>query len=152
MTPEEKQKELIRLRDLNQATLDYYIEFFSGYLAEKEHFNSIKGQVEELYQKGRLTMLRQWFRDFTEMFQEEGGTEYSKYIKEKTGYEVDILKNLYKRIDKVLVKGKITTDNQYRDIMSLLNNLPESDQLDANKREQLNLLVLDYDTRKGLKK
>jgi hypothetical protein len=151
---EEKQKELTKLRELNQATLDYNIALYSrqpikGY-DPTENYWKLKNLVDEHYQAGRLTLLRQWFRNFTEMFHEEGGFEYSRYIKEKTGYDVDILKSLYQRIDKVFAKGKITTDNQYRDIMSLLNNLPEAENLAENKREQLNQLVLDYETRKGL--
>src|SRR5688572_18794495 len=129
MTPEEKQKELIKFRDLNMATIEYTIALYAQHPIKgydpSENYKTIKSQVEEHFQKGRLTILRQWFRDLTEMFQEEGGIEFSRYIKEKTGYEIDILTKLLGRIDKILDKGKITTDNQFRDIMSLLNNLPE---------------------------
>ena len=152
MTIEEKQIELIRLRDINQATLDYYILLHKKYPTPgydpTEHFKSLKPLVDQHFEKGRLTILRQLLRDFTEIFQEGGGFEYMKYIKEKTGYEVDVLRSLQQRIEKILAKGKITTDNQYRDIMSLLNNLPEADQLDEAKTEMLNQLLVQYEVRK----
>ena len=111
MTPEEKQLELKRHRDILLATLDYSIErskgINNGEFDPVAHYQQLKEQTEENYQNGRLTRLKQWLRDLTEEPRETGDLSFGWYIKEKTGYDIDIFRNFQKRIDKIIEKNEL---------------------------------------------
>lgn len=158
MMTEEKQKELIKLRELNLATLDYNLQLCEQSSVQGfdlvQHFKNLKSQVQQYYEKGNINLLRRWFNYFTEGIKEAGfecNKEYSRYIKARTGYDVDILQCFYNRVNKIVVKGKITTQNQYRDIDIMVNELCQATPIDKEKIDKLNNLLLDYCKRKEAK-
>src|SRR5688572_247395 len=111
---EEKTAELKKYRDLVLATIDYYLynslmKIKTADFNSDQHYKSLKIQTVEHFQKGRLTRLKQWFRDLTEMQVECGDLQFNKYIQEKTNYDIDIFKSYFQRIDKIIEKGKITS-------------------------------------------
>lgn len=149
----EKQVELQKYRDLVLATLDYYLEtkeiqIKSADFDSIEHFKGLKKQTEEHFQKGRLSKLKQWFRDMTEVYAEAGDLNFNKYLQDKTKYQIDILKSYPQRVDKVIEKGKITTDNQFYDINIMVDKLCQTKPLNKKKIEFLNTLLADYKQRK----
>lgn len=151
---DEKNAELKKYRDLVLATIDYYLDtkelnFKTEDFDSIEHYKSLKIQTEEHFQKGRLTRLKQWLRDLTEGFVEEGDLKFNKYLQEKTGYDIDIFKSYFQRVDKVIEKGKITTDNQFYDINAMVNQLCQTEPIDNKKIETLNRLLADYEDRKS---
>lgn len=153
---EEKQQELIKYRDLVLATLDYYIDnkemqIKTAEFDSTEHYKGLKIQATEHYQKGRLTSLKQWFRDLTEMQVETGDLKFNKYLQDKTKYEIDIFKSYFQRIDKVIENGKITTDNQFYDINMIVDQLCQTEPIDNDKIEVLNRLLSEYEQRKTRK-
>lgn len=139
MTKEEKQIELIKFRKLTLATLDYYEEFYTieNIISDRDCL-LWKKEIELHFKRGRLTKLKQWFRDFTEMPIETKDFKFNTYLKEKTNYDIDIFKSFYNRIDKILERGKITTNNQFYDVMSILNDVSE-----VNKYKKEDILKLD---------
>jgi hypothetical protein len=154
---DEKTLELIKYRDLVLATIDYYLDnqlmkVKSANFDSTEHFKSLKKQTQEHFEKGRLTRLKQWFRDLTEMQVETGDLKFNKYLQDRTQYDIDIFKSYYQRIDKIIEKGKITTDNQFYDINSMVDQLCQSVPVDKERIEKLNGLLLNYETRKSSKK
>lgn len=156
LNKEEKQAELLKYRDLVLATLDYYIDNKEMQLRTAdfdsvEHYKGLKTQTEEHYQKGRLTRLKQWFRDLTEMQVETGDLKFNKYLQDKTNYEFDIFKSYFQRIDKVIEKGKITTNNQFYDINIMVDQLCQTEPIDNEKIEILNRLLSEYEQRKTRK-
>ena len=157
MTKEEKHKELEKYRDLNLATLDYYIE--SPLLKIKtddfdsdQHYKSLKPVVEENFQKGRLTRLKQWFRDLTEMMVENEDFEFNEFIKNRTGYIVDINSKFIKRIERIIKREKIKTEEEYRDILIMVDNLSQQQTLEKPKLDLLNSMLLEFDNRLRTKK
>ena len=151
---DEKQSELEKYRDLVLATLDYYLEnremrIKTADFDSFEHYKGLKIQTEQQYQKGRLTRLKQWFRDLTEMQVETGDLKFNKYLQDKTKYDIDIFKSYHQRIDKVIEKGKITTDNQFYDINIMVDQLCQTEPLDNEKIGILNKLLGDYEQRKS---
>lgn len=114
-----------------------------------EHYKGFKIQTEEQYQKGRLTRLKQWFRDLTEMQIETGDLKFNKYLQDKTKYDIDIFKSYFQRLDKIIEKGKITTDNQFYDIKIMVDQLCQIEPVDNNKIEILNKLLREYEQRKS---
>ncbi|MFN8326535.1 hypothetical protein [Flavobacterium sp.] len=156
LNKDEKQAELTKYRDLVLATLDYYLEnnvmqIKTADFDSTEHYNGLKIQTEEHYQKGRLTRLKQWFRDLTEMQVETGELKFNKYLQDKTNYDIDIFKSYFQRIDKVIEKGKITTDNQFYDINVMVDQLCQTEPVDNEKIEILNRLLSEYEQRKTRK-
>ncbi|PRY83197.1 hypothetical protein [Mongoliibacter ruber] len=152
LNKDQKQAELTKYRDLVLATLDYYLEnkimqIKSADFDSSEHYKGLKIQTEEHYQKGRLTRLKQWFRDLTEMQVETGDLKFNKYLQDKTKYDVDIFKSFFERVDKVIEKGKITTDNQFNDINMMVDQLCQTEPVDNEKIEILNRLLSEFEKR-----
>lgn len=149
MTPEEKQSELRRHRDILLATLDYLIERFEGINYGEfnaiAHFQQLKEQTEENYQKGRLTLLKQWLRDMTEEPREARDLSFGRFIKEKTGYDIDIFDSFQKRINKIIERKRIKTENEYRDVHAMVDNLCQQDSIDQDKIDLLNNLLIDFE-------
>lgn len=157
LNKEEKQTELEKYRNLVLATLDYYIEnkvmqIKTADYDSTEHFKSLKLQTEENYQKGRLSRLKQWFRDMTEMQIETKDLKFNKYLQEKTNIDIDIFKSYFQRIDKIIEKGKITTDNQFYDLNILVDQLCQTEPIDTNRIENLNRILREYEQKKSRKK
>ena len=151
---DEKQKELLKFRNLVLATIEYYqenklMQINTDKFDSDEYFNGLKTQTEEHFQKGRLTRLKQWFRDLTEMQVETGNLEFNNYLQDTTKYEIDIFKPYFQRVDKVIAKGKITTDNQFYDIRIMVDQLCQTEPADKDKIEILNKLLADYENRKS---
>ncbi len=156
LNKDEKQAELSKYRDLVLATLDYYLDnkglqIKTADFDTQEHYKGLKIQTEEHYQKGRLTRLKQWFRDLTEMQVETGDLKFNKYLQDKTKYDIDIFKSYFQRIDKVIEKGKITTDNQFYDINMMVDQLCQTEPVDNEKIGILNKLLSEYEQRKRRK-
>lgn len=154
LNKEEKQSELSKYRALVLATLEYYLEnnimqIISAEFDSTEHFKELIIKTEEHYQKGRLTRLKQWFRDLTEMQVETGDLKFNQYLQNKTKYNIDIFKSYYQRVDKVIEKGKITTDNQFYEINMIVNQLSQAEPVDNSKIEILNRLLIEYEQRKS---
>lgn len=152
----DKQAELEKYRDLILATLDYYLDnkemqIKTAEFDTLENYKSLKIQTEEHFQKGRLTRLKQWFRDLTEMQIETGDLKFNKYLLDKTKYDIDIYKTYFQRVDKVIRKGKITTDNQFNDLNLMVDQLCQSEPVDNDKIEKLNRLLREYEERKSRK-
>jgi hypothetical protein len=154
---DEKQAELVKYRDLVLATLDYYIDnkemqIKTADFDSTEHYKGLKTQTAEHYQKGRLTRLKQWFRDLTEMQVETGDLKFNKYLRDKTKYDINIFKSYFQRIDKIIEKGKITNDNQFYDINIMVDQLCQTEPVDNEKIEILNRLLSEYEQRKSRQK
>ncbi len=154
LNKDEKQEELVKYRDLVLATLDYYIDNYDIQIKtsdfdSKEYYEGLKIQTEEHYQKGRLTRLKQWFRDLTEMQVETRDLKFNKYLQDKTKYDIDIFKSYFQSVDKIIEKGKITTDNQFYDINIMVDQLCQTEPVDNNKLQILNRLLSEYEQRKS---
>ena len=156
LNKDEKQLELTKYRDLVLATLDYYLDNNIMQIKTTDfdatgHYKRLRVQTEEHYQKGRLTRLKQWFRDLTEMQVETGDLKFNKYLQDKTKYDIDIFKSYFQRVDKVIEKGKITTDNQFYDINIMVDQLCQTESVDNPKIVILTKLLSDYEQRKSRK-
>jgi len=150
MNDPDKKSDLIKYRDLVIATLDYYLNNKSKKIKTADfdsdtYFHSLKLQTGEHFQKGRLSKLKQWLRDLTEEQRETNDLKFNAYLINKTGYDVNIFEDYYKRVDKIIANGKIITDNQYRDISSMVDQLCHLVPTDNNKISMLNKRIADYE-------
>ena len=148
MEKEEKKLELEKFRALVIATLDYYIvnlQFKAEGFDSVANYENLKLQTEEHFQKGRLSTLKQWFRDLTEMQVETLDFKFNKYLQDKTQCDIDIFKTYFERLDKIIQKGKITSDNQFYNLKNAVDKLCHLEPLDHNKIALLNKLLVDYE-------
>ena len=102
MDKEEKKIELEKFRALVIATLDYYIvnlRFKAEEYDSVVNYENLKLQTEEHFQKGRLSKLKQWFHDLTEMQVETLDFKFTKYLQDKTKYDINIFKTYFERLD-----------------------------------------------------
>lgn len=154
LSAEEKLSDLKKFRDLVLAAIDYYLENPSNKIEthdfeSNEYFESLKNQTLEHYSKGRLTKLKQWFRDLTEMEIEARNLGYNKYLQNKTGYDINIFEDYFKRVEKIIGKEKITTDNQFYDISIMVDQLCSEESMDRGRIEILTKLLSAYEARKS---
>jgi len=134
------------------ATIDYYIQRHTpGFIIPEqrqkfiEHFNNLKPEVEAAYQKKRLTKLRLWLNSLTEEPRETEDFNYSRHIKETTGYDLDIFDAFKKRVNKIIQRNKIINEHEYRDVMSLVDLLCQQIPADELQIKSLNELLGRYD-------
>jgi hypothetical protein len=148
----DKNAELAKYRDLVTATIDYLIENSADGMKTSDfdpiaHFESLKKQTVAHFQKGRLSKLKQWFHDLTEPQREIGDLKFNTYLKTKTGQDINIFQDFYARVKKIIVKGKITTDNQFYDVVAMVDHLSQLP-TDRDKLQRLNSLLANYEKRK----
>lgn len=153
---EEKLKELEKYRSLNITAIDYLLEtgkmqVRTADFDSNQYLQSLKNQVEELYQQGSLTKLRKYFQNLTEPQRETEDLKFLVFLKERTGYEIDIFQRFSNRVDKIISKGKIATINQYQDILSMVDKLTQSKKIDNLKIEALSSMLLDYEKKQSKK-
>jgi len=86
---ERKRIELEKFRDLVLAAIEYQLQDTSARIKTDDfdsdvHFESLKKQAFEHYDNGRLTKLKQWFKDLTEMHIEARNLNFNKYLQTET--------------------------------------------------------------------
>jgi hypothetical protein len=151
---EEKSIELKKFRDLVLAAIDYHLEDTSTRIKtddfdSDEYYESLTKQTIEHFNKGRLTKLKQWFKDLIEMVIETRDLKFNKYLQNKTGYDINVFEDFFKRVEKITEKGKITTDNQFYDISIMVDQLCSEQILDNEKIHILNHLLRTYENGKS---
>lgn len=148
---EEKKAELKRVRDILLATIDYNLTTKSKIITSDfnsdEYYSNLKNRIEDKFQKGSLATLNQWLRDFTEEPRETHDLEYCRFIKQVTGYSFNIFEVFSKRIEKIIEKKKVSTENQYRDVMELINYLSVFEPEKQAKLDLLQKLTSDFEAR-----
>ena len=153
MSSDTPSRELEKYRSLILATLDYEIMKLEQ-AASGEHLRSMLSHFDKLkeatlvaFEKRQINKLTQWFRDITEGHLETRNFAFTRYLKEVTGYDIDIFANYFARIDTMLARGRISSDNQFYDASMLVDHLSQSDPVDTRLIERLNSLISDYEQR-----
>ena len=145
-----KSKDLVKYRDLVLATIEYNIQIYSkeniaGVSEIIEHFLSLKPQIEEHFEKGRLTKLKQWFRDLTETVIASNDVKFNTYLKDQTGYDLDIFKSFNQKVEKIITKGKITNDDQFYELRNYLDQLEGIEPVDNDKIKIIDRILFKYE-------
>lgn len=154
---EDKRIELKKFRDLVLAAIEYHLQDTSATIKTDDfnsvvHYESLKKQTLEHYNKGRLTKLKLWFRDLIEIHIEARNLNFNKYLQNKTCYDINIFETYFKRVEKIIEKGKITTDSQFFDISIMVDHLCSDHTMDNGRTRVLNHLLSTYEARKSKKR
>ena len=153
MEQKDKEFELKKYRDLVITTIDFYLDNKSHRIKTNdfdsdEHFRTLKLETEEHYNKGRLTKLKQWFKDLTEQQIECKNLKFNDYLNQNTDYDVNIFQSYLDNIEKIIEKGRITTVNQYYDLNLFVDQLCQIEQADKEKINRINLLLANFNRTK----
>ena len=152
MTSEQKQLELQRHRSILLATLDYLQERLGGsivfdeYDPATEYYQQQKIQTEKYFKQRRLDRLQQRLASLTKGIPNRADLEVASYIKEKTGYEMDIFEALRKRADVIVARNEIRSQSELNDTGTMLH-LYHDTAAKGEKVEKLKSLVIDYSKR-----
>jgi hypothetical protein len=147
-----KDEELKKYHALVLAAIDYQIELLQSQPIQgfdlTPGYERAKIQAEEDFSKGRLTNLKSWYRNMTEGIREGREFKFNAFVKKRTGYTIDIFKEHFNRVDKVIAKGKITSDSQFYEVNSMVDYLSHIEPIDEAKIKVLNSLLIAYEQRK----
>ncbi len=127
LSPEQKQAALQRHHNILQATLDYLLAKNAGsiVLDQKdtvaEYYEQQKRQAGKYSQQHQLGRLQQQLARLTQGLQHRADLTFAAYIKEKTGYEIDNLEDLRKRVDAIIAQQEVRTDKEDKDVGILLH-------------------------------
>lgn len=143
MTDGEKQTELEKNRILLLATLDYHLEHYIGSMVfdqwdpATDFYLQEKKETEKDYQEFRLEMLQQRLGKFVRRLRDRTDLNFEGYIKEHTGYEIDIFKELRRDVATIVSKRKIEDDGELRSVDLMIQVF----QSKSVGKEQIDLLI-----------
>ena len=143
----DKEFELKKYRDLVVATLDYYIVHLAFNNEMKDEYFRLKTQAEEYYSKGKLTILKNWFKDLTFDFIEDRDFGFNEYLIKTTNYEIDIFESYFKRIEKIIEKDQIKTDSQFYELKNYVDYLIQNNNSDKVLIQRINELLLRFESK-----
>ena len=149
MTPEQKQSELTRLRAVTLSSLDYLLERLGGsFVYDKldpvtDYYLQQKRQTEKYYKQRRLDRLQQRLVSLTKELQNRADLSFAGYIKEQTGYDIDIFEDLRKRIDAVIAQKKVRSQKDLNDVGTMLHYCQQTS-ADKELIDKLQALLADY--------
>ena len=91
----------------------------------------------------KLHNLRQRLIKLTKFPIRRGDLTFNDYIKEKTGWAIDIFETLEVRINEILEQNKINNKNQVDDLVIMLN-IYQQQSVDQSKIDMLKTLLISY--------
>ena len=154
MTPEQKQTELERHRTILLATLDYLEQHLGGsfvydqYDPVTEYYQQQKIQTEKYFKQRRLDRLQQRLASLTKGLQYRDALAFTNYIKEKTGYDIDIFEDVRKRVAIIVKQNEIRTQKELNDVGTMLHHFHETSESEEEV-EKLKLLLTNYSKEKN---
>ena len=143
----DKDFELKKYRDLVVATLDYYIANLAINNIIKDEYIRLKIQTEEHYLKGKLSILKKWFKDLTSDIIDDRDFGFNEYLKQTTNYEIDIFESYFKRIEKIIEKDQIKTDSQFYELKNYVDYLIQNNNSDKVLIQRINELLLRFESK-----
>jgi len=149
LTLETNQEELKRLRDIILATIDYSLEKsgniikIDGKVPAVSHYQKLKQNTEKYFKQRKLEKLHQTLLKTLEDPLARVDLSFDNYIKEKTGYEVDIFKNIQENVAKIIKQNKIKNEKEFVDVARMVGKLRQ-ESADENKINVLHNLCRDF--------
>ena len=108
------------------ATIDYLQERSGGSFVYDqcdpvtEYHQQQKLLAAKYFKQRRLDRLQQRFKSLTRGLQDSTGLAFASYIKEKTGYEIDIFEDLRKRVAAIIAQNEIRSEKELGDIGTMI--------------------------------
>ena len=132
------------------AAVDYHIDHFitgsivyDGFDPVKDYFERQKIKADTYFGEGRLDMLQQQLNKLIRGPWLKADLQFVSYIKEKTGYNLDLFSDLPTRIDGIVANGKIETEEE-REIVDVQLHIYKNTVGDTQKGAVLKNLLHQY--------
>lgn len=157
MTNKQKQLDLEKYHTIVLATIDYLrarVEgsfIFDGIDSVAEYYHEQKIQTEKNFEQRRLDRLQKRLISLTKDLQHRIDLNFSTYIKEKTGYEVDIFDDLRKRTEVIITQDKIRNQQDLNDVSNALD-LYKQISNEEEKVKKLRDLIVKYSEDQSISK
>lgn len=157
MAKEQKQLDLEKYHTIVLATIDYLRErversfVFDGIDSVAEYYHEQKIQAEKNFKQRRLDRLQKRLTSLTKGLQHKVDLNFSTYIQEKTGYEVDIFDDLRKHTEVIIAKDKISDQQDLNNVSNALQwykQIPNEEE----KVKKLNELLVKYSEDQSISK
>ena len=155
MAATEKQASSEKYKNLTLATLDYLIEHHTGEIVLdgidpiRQSFELQKVQAEKYASQGKLTNLRKQFDRLIPMLQSRTDLNFTRYIKERTGYDVDIYAELREVAAGILSRGLIQNDSESQSVNILLQLLAKTNE-NPQQEKLFEAYRIDYVKRRSV--
>ena len=136
------------------ATIDYLIAKHGGsFVTGNEdfiitHYEQQRAAIQNDYTHGRLAKLQQRLAQLTKALAGSTDLQYGDFIKEKTGYNIDIFEDLRKRVNPIVTQNKISSKKELDDVASFLQYMMAT-AAPAAEIERMKLLLAAYLTGEG---
>ncbi|RZK54945.1 MAG: hypothetical protein EOO87_09100 [Pedobacter sp.] len=156
MDASQKQTALEKQRTIIIATIDYLILQQSGSIVfddfdpVKLHFEQERTKTEKYFAQRRLDKLEQMLAKLIKGLQHRIDLKFDQYIKNETGYDIDIFEDLRNRANEIILKKEISSQQELNDI-SLMVHYQQEISEDKKPVEQLFLLISEYRESIGFK-
>ena len=157
MISQDRESELIRQKDIILATLDYLIERTLSSLTQTEsetiitYYQQQKLLTEKYYHTRRLDRLQQKLHRLTQFPRQSCDLNFATYIKERTGYEIDIFAAVKSRVDIIIGQNQIKNKKELDDV-SIMLHFYKQHPFDIDKLDILKALLIDYGKRTAKRK
>jgi hypothetical protein len=128
------------------GTLDYLIKYYTGefvcdgFDCVKEHYQQQQIQASKYGKQGNVKKLEQLLDKYTDRLLQNADLGFTEYIKKRTGYDLDLFKDLISFGEEVLSRGEIRDEAESRKVMALLK-INEKMNYDVGKEKQLTSLL-----------
>ncbi|RYE27927.1 MAG: hypothetical protein EOP42_18270 [Sphingobacteriaceae bacterium] len=123
---QEKQASLDRNKAIILAALDYQLAKHTGTLVCDDidfianHYKQQKLQTEKYYEERQLNKLEQKLTSLTENLISQVAL-FTLYLKQTTGYEIDLVADLRTRVEEIILKNEIRSPKDYQDVCKMLS-------------------------------
>lgn len=150
-TSAEKQFELVKLKAISLATIEYLVR--NPDLTNSEDEKSLQDlhqhfriQTEKYFQQRRLDRLQHRLSHFFDILIGRVDLNFTNYIRDKTGYEIELLEGLRTRVKIILERNEIRTQKEAYEI-TLLSGYYNKISTNKVDIEKLNALLVEYHER-----
>lgn len=126
MTDQKKKLELEKTRTLLLASLDYCGKRVIGSMVFDQwdpaeyHYSQEKKRSEEDYRDFKLDALQHRLSKLVRGLQDRIDLNFESFIKEETGYDIDIFSELREDVAGIVLRGKIENRREFRSVDSLI--------------------------------
>lgn len=140
MTSEERKAALEKTYRIVQATLDYLIGLhgrtivYDGDDIIGSYYRQEKQKAEKYYQERKRSRLQVQFKKITKSLEHSMDFNYPIFIKEQTGYTIDLFEQLKVSIEYIISLNEIQTKEQWEEVGRIL---------EYSKRTHANALVIE---------
>ncbi len=149
MTSEERKAALEKEYNIVQATLTYLIGLhgrtivYDGDDMIGHYYRQEKQKAEKYYQERKRSRLQLQLKKLTKSLESSMDFNYAIFIKEQTGYTIDIFKELTKDIQQLISQDEILSREQWEKANTMLEFCKRS-RVDNTIIEKITQLIATY--------